>query len=291
MSLKRFEKNIKTQSGEDGVIEEIFNRIGIKHSICVEFGAWDGIHLSNSWRLWHDNNWSALLIEGEADRTIVLKENTKTFSKVKVLNRFITISGESSLDNVLKTADLHIPFDFDFLSIDIDTDDYHIFDSLKEYKPRVIAIEYNGSIPPFIELVQEPGEYIGSSALSILKLAHLKGYKLAHITNNNLLLVVENEFEKLGFAEPVLAEVFPDFHLCYVITAMDGRPLLSKIPPLLNWIPLMENDVMEMNLTRLLIKKIYRTITDKKWKQTSLYKQKPKVNSNTKLFPIKMFQW
>lgn len=288
MSLKKFEKNIKTQSGEDGIIEEVFKRIGTKNKHCVEFGAWDGVHLSNSWNLWHNNDWSALLIEGETDRTIVLTENIKNFPKVKPLNKFVTISGENSLDNILQMA--NIPVDFDFLSIDIDGDDYHVFDSLVKFTPRVIAIEYNGSIPPFIELVQEPGEYFCCSALSILKLAHSKKYKLAHITDNNLILVLDSEFEKLGFPEPLLSDVFPDFHLCYLITAANGRTLLSKQPPLLNWIPLIEEEAMKINLTKLLIKKIIRKIFGGK-KATSIYDKKPQYKSSHKLIPTKIFQW
>lgn len=288
MSLKNFEKNIKTQSGEDGVIEEIFNRIGLKNKYCVEFGAWDGIHLSNSWNLWHNKDWSALLIEGETDRTQILIENTKSFPKVKSLNKFVAISGENSLDKILKEA--NIPVDFDFLSIDIDGDDYHVFNSLKNFFPRVIAIEYNGSIPHFIELVQDPGEYFCCSALSILKLAHSKGYKLAHITDNNLILVIDQEFNKLGFSEPLLSEIFPDHHLCYLITAANGRPLLSKQPPLLNWIPLIENEVMGLNLTKLLFKKIFRNLTGAR-KTKSLYEKKPKYKSSHPIIPIKLFQW
>ena len=62
MSLRKFEYNVKSQNGEDGVIEEIFNRIGTKNNICVEFGAWDGIQLSNTFNLWNNREWNAVLI-------------------------------------------------------------------------------------------------------------------------------------------------------------------------------------------------------------------------------------
>jgi hypothetical protein len=49
--LSVYEKNITSQFGEDGIIEEVLNRIGIENASCVEFGAWDGKHFSNTWQL------------------------------------------------------------------------------------------------------------------------------------------------------------------------------------------------------------------------------------------------
>lgn len=50
MSLKSFARNEYSQYGEDGIIEEIFRRIGPNelNNFCCEFGAWDGVHLSNT---------------------------------------------------------------------------------------------------------------------------------------------------------------------------------------------------------------------------------------------------
>ena len=45
-------KNIYSQSGEDGILEEIINRLGNKSDkVCCEFGASYGIHLSNTYNL------------------------------------------------------------------------------------------------------------------------------------------------------------------------------------------------------------------------------------------------
>lgn len=229
MSLKAFEKNIQSQFGEDGVIEEIFNRIGTINKMCVEFGAWDGIHLSNAWNLWHNKEWKALLIEGDKEKHELLVSNTKEFSNVHPYLAYVAPDGENSLDSILKKV--NFPIDLDMLSIDIDGDDYYIFESLVKYRPRLLLVEYNPTIPPTYDLLQVKGEYFGSSALSLLKLAHKKQYKLVHMTDTNMFFVSENDFSKLNIEEPVLENIFKYNHLVYIVSSYDGKSLLLGKPP------------------------------------------------------------
>jgi hypothetical protein len=232
MSLKVFERNIQSQFGEDGVIEEIFNRIGTTNKICVEFGAWDGIHLSNAWNLWHNEGWNALLIEGDKAKFELLVRNTKDFKNVHPILAYVAPEGNTSLESILNKEDF--PKDLDLLSIDIDGDDYYIFESLINFIPRLILVEYNPTIPPGVEIIQKRGEYFGSSALSLLKLGHKKGYKLAHMTDTNLFLVKENLFSNLGIKEPFLEDAFVYNHLTYLISGYDGKSFLMGNPPYLN---------------------------------------------------------
>ena len=134
-ALSGYAKNIVSQFGEDGIIEELFNRIGTSQKICVEFGAWDGMHLSNTWNLWHNHEWSALLIEGHKDRFETLQSNVAAFNKVNAVNTYIALDGPTSLERVLDNY--AVPKDFDLLSIDIDGDDYHVFKSITGFMPRV----------------------------------------------------------------------------------------------------------------------------------------------------------
>jgi len=52
--LAYYKKNVTSQWGEDGIIEEIFRRIGMGGKFCIEIGAWNGKYLSNTWNLWHN---------------------------------------------------------------------------------------------------------------------------------------------------------------------------------------------------------------------------------------------
>lgn len=230
MELKKFEMNVVSQWGEDGVIQEIFKRIGTTNKFCVEFGAWDGKYLSNVWNLWHNQDWSAVLIESEKKRIDQVAKEYKQFTKVTPIAAFVEPSGKNSLDNILdRSTKEKVP---DLICIDIDSDDYYVFESLKKHLPRVLIIEYNPSIPPHIELVQAKGEYFGASARAMLNLAHSKGYKLAHITKTNLFFVENREFKKLKIKELELnLETFPEDTVNYLISAYDGTPMLWGTPP------------------------------------------------------------
>ena len=206
-SLAECAKNIYSQSGEDGIIREILLRLSKKISLskwCVEFGAWDGIHLSNTCNLLKSDDYSAVLIEADPVKYKQLCTNFPE-DKIHKICQFVGFSGDQLLDNILSKTP--IPTDFDFLSIDIDGCDYYILESLQIYRPKVICIEYNPTIPNELEFVQEKDFSIshGSSALSIFKLAQQKNYRLVAVTRLNLILVredvaaiVEPEFRNLN---------------------------------------------------------------------------------------------
>lgn len=94
------------------------------------------------------------------------------------MNSFVQISGIDTHDEILENTP--IPKNFDFLSIDIDGNDYHVWKSLVNYRPKVIVIEYNCAIPDNIEFIQAQDFKIRHchSILSLVKLAKLKGYEL-----------------------------------------------------------------------------------------------------------------
>jgi hypothetical protein len=72
--------------------------------------------------------------------------------RVIALNRFVGFDPDNCLDKIL--ADTPIPKNFDLLSIDVDGNDYHIWEAVEEYRPKVVVIEFNATIPPEVEFVQ-----------------------------------------------------------------------------------------------------------------------------------------
>ena len=228
LNLRTKALNVTSQHGEDGIIGEIFRNIGTRSKCCVEFGAWDGKYLSNSWKLWHDEGWSAVLVEGEKDRHAALVADLALYPKVSAVCAFVRAEGDNSLDAILERAGIGIAIDL--LSIDVDGDEYYIWQGLRKFQPRVVVIEHNPTIPPEMDLVQKSGEYFGASAGSLVRLAHEKGYQLAACTETNCIFVTQEDFPKLGFPEPSIASIFPRSGLAYLVNAYDGRIFLTRNP-------------------------------------------------------------
>ena len=220
--------NVTSQFGEDAYIYEIFNKIGDGSKVCVEFGAWDGKFHSNTWDLWANKDWTALLIEGDREKFPSLRESVASFSKVSTINEFVRAEGSSSLDAILDRWKEGVQIDL--LSIDIDGDDYHVWKALLKYRPRVVIIEFNPTIPPEIDLVQKKGEYFGSSAGALARLAHEKMYKLFSVTDTNCIFVTNEEFSSLHIEEPNINSIFSRKYLSNIINSYDGRMYLNRNP-------------------------------------------------------------
>ena len=192
-SLNKFEKKIYSQFGEDGIVQEIIKRIGEKNldKWCVEFGAKDGISDSNTYNLIKNLDYNAVLIEGDKKFFNELERNIRS-DKVVKLNKLVSFEGSNKLENILQ--DTKIPKNFDFLSIDIDGCDYHIFEQLELFTPKIICIEFNHMIPNEVEFVQSKNFALkqGSSPKSLINLAKLKNYHLVANTLTNLFFVHES---------------------------------------------------------------------------------------------------
>jgi len=245
-NLACYAANTSSQYGEDGIIAEIFQRIGIRSKCCVEFGAWDGKYLSNTWALWHEQGWAAILIEGEKDRHASLQADLAAFPGVRAVSAYVRPEGENSLDQIL--ARESCPHDLDLLSIDVDGDEYHIWKSLSRFRPRVVIVEHNPTIPPELDLVQKPGEYFGASSGSLTRLAHEKGYRLVACTDTNSIFVADEDFPKLGMPEPDVRSIFPRTGLSYLINAYDGRIFMSQNPVYSRKIPVASVRLMKEEL-------------------------------------------
>ncbi len=201
--LSTFAENVHSQFGEDGIIAAIFLFLGEGSRTCVEFGAWDGRHLSNTAHLL-DQGWRGLLIEGNPDRFRDLERAYADNPRVTKMNRFVDLdpNAKNALGNLLAEADF--PACFDLLSIDIDGNDYHVWKTLANaYAPRVIVIEFNPTIPNDVVFVQdaEPGLNQGSSLAAMIELGKEKGYELVSTTDCNAIFVHASQFPRLEIAD------------------------------------------------------------------------------------------
>lgn len=191
INLNLYEKKIHSQNGEDGVIEIFFSVNKPESRFCVEFGAADGYWLSNTLNL-RNKGWSCLLLDtGYENPTINLHKELVT------------------AENINSTFAKHqVPTNLDFLSIDIDFNDFYVWNALNEiYKPALIAIEYNCSFGPVEDktviynptTVWDGTDYHGASVMSLYLLARAKGYSLIHVESGctNCFFARDDIIEKL----------------------------------------------------------------------------------------------
>jgi len=194
----KYAKNVYSQNGEDGIIEELLKRLNINEGFVCEFGACDGKHLSNTFNL-IKKGFKAVHIEANETSYNKLLETCKEHTNIIPLNLIVETEGENSLDNILKKTD--IPKDFVLLSIDIDSYDYHIWKSLKNYTPKIVVIEINSNANIHDEnYIHTPNKYEGTGFRPMFKLGLEKGYTFICHTGN-MIFVRNDLYDKLQLSE------------------------------------------------------------------------------------------
>ena len=196
--LDKFKKGIYSQDGEEGILNRIFEIINPINRYCVDVGAHDGIHFSNSRYLIHECGWTGCLIEGDEERFTKLKQAYKLRDKLSLVNKYVTSDGVNSLEHILNSVEA--PLEFDLLLIDVDGMDYFIWESVVRFKPIVVVIEFNPTVPNDVIFVQAKKSNInhGSSLLALIELASRKGYELLYCTSGNAIFVRSEYFDKFG---------------------------------------------------------------------------------------------
>lgn len=220
--LEHFGFKVYSQNDEDGMLEEIFNRLNIHEGRFVEIGVENGLEC-NSLYLLH-KGWRGTWIDGNIRQKEPIESR---FGSLLQNGRLILHTGFVTAENIGPLFDeLAIPKDeLDFLSIDIDGMDIYLMESMK-IRPKVICIEYNSKFPAGLD--KRPAynatggwrgtDYMGSSLLALSKAAEKIGYTLvgsnvvglnAFFVRNDLL---GNHFTDAGNVEALYNP--PRYWLC-----------------------------------------------------------------------------
>jgi hypothetical protein len=184
--LEWFGKKYHSQSDEDGILLEIFKRVGTTNKIFIDFGAETGSE--NNSRNLLENGWQGLWIEGNSHYFSALHQNGEPFKSSGMLT--ITESYVNP-DNINKLIlESKISGEIDLLSIDIDSIDYYVFDAITAVNPRVLVLEHNSGFGPSNHYVMplnldyrwDPSNpqdnKNGASISSFVDLANKKNYQL-----------------------------------------------------------------------------------------------------------------
>lgn len=186
--LEPFGRKVFSQTDEDGIIEEIFARIGTTNKRFIEMGVETGTECNTHYLL--HRGWSGAWIEGSEH---MAKEAETNFGyaidagNLGIVKAWITAETANDLIRLV-----NLPSEIDLLSIDVDGQDYWVLAALDAVSPRVLVIEYNARfVPPIRHVVPydanwrwDGSDYYGASLQSLTDLAEKKGYRLVACSMN-----------------------------------------------------------------------------------------------------------
>lgn len=182
---------------EDGIIQFLINHLEIKNQTFIEFGV-ENYEKSNTRFLLINNNWQGMVMDGS-------EENVRYIRSDRVSRRydlqakccFIT---RDNINDLLRQSGFGE--DLGLLSVDIDGNDYWIWEAIDSVRPRIVISEYNSvlgrdpvSIPYQAEFFRTRAHYsnlyYGCSLSASEHLANKKGYVLAgsNLRGNNAFFV------------------------------------------------------------------------------------------------------
>lgn len=195
--LERHGYKVWSQNDEDGILAEIFRRIGSGARRFVEFGVSDGREC-NTLKLLVEG-WQGLWMESDATSSERIRRVfAAPLAEGRLELKETSVTAEN-IDGLIASARATAAGELDLLSIDIDGNDYHVLKAIRSVRPRVIVIEYNGKFPPPIDLVLpynpahrwDGSDYGGNSLQAIANLAARRGYRLVgtNITGVNAFFV------------------------------------------------------------------------------------------------------
>jgi hypothetical protein len=211
LSLAPYGYKIYSQNDEDGLIREIFRRIGTTTKTFVEIGAGTGLE-NNTVSLLFEG-WKGLWIEASPQHAEkierCLPETIKRGGLTLAHARVTKGNVNELISSFVRKAEL------DLLSIDIDGNDWHVFNAIKGVQPRVVVMEYNAKFVPPLEFCMDydeahewKGDDCYGASLKFLELRMAeKGYALVgcNLTGSNAFFV-RSELAGDKFAQPYSAK-------------------------------------------------------------------------------------
>ncbi len=183
INLQDYEFRVFSQWGEDGIIQHLLRSIEIPRKIFIEFGVQNYIE-SNTRFLLLNNNWAGLVIDASAENISYIKKDPIYWQyNLKAVQSFIKTDNINTL-----FIENGIEGEIGILSIDIDGNDYWIWQAIHTIHPAIVIIEYNFrfgneravTIPYDENFVRVNSHYsmiyYGASLKALYLLAQKKGY-------------------------------------------------------------------------------------------------------------------
>lgn len=182
-TLADAEFRVFSQWGEDGIIQYLISRIDVGRKIFIEFGVQDYTESSTRFLL-INNNWSGLVIDGGEKYIDYIKNDPIYWQhNVKAECAFIT---KDNINDLIRKAGMS--GEIGLLSVDIDGNDYWVWEAIDVVQPVITIVEYNArfgsesalTVPYSADFVRSQAHpsmvYYGASLQALCLLGERKGY-------------------------------------------------------------------------------------------------------------------
>ena len=211
---RQAEFRVFSQWGEDGIIQYLLHHVPIDRPIFVEFGV-ENYTESNTRFLLTNNQWAGLVIDGSAENIdYIRRDQIYWATNLKAVHSFIT---KENINELLSKNG--IAGDIGLLSVDIDGNDYWVWQAINTISPRIVICEYNSHFGPAAEVTTPYNAafvrsaahfskiYYGASISALTSLASAKGYSLvaSNSVGNNIFFVRNDLVGKLPVISPTQA--------------------------------------------------------------------------------------
>ena len=205
-----------SQFDEDGVLLLLLAAVGIGPGKFVDIGAGDGITGSNVANLAFNFGFHGLCIDAKEEN---VRRGTQAFASHPDTAFYPPVFRQAMVtrENVnTLVREAGSSGEIDVLSIDIDGNDYWIWEALTSVSPRIVVVETHPEfgmrpivVPYDAHLGAQAGatpEYLGASPAAMTKLANRLGYRLAGANRFGFnLFFVREELAPAGLAPVALA--------------------------------------------------------------------------------------
>ena len=207
--LLRHHAQVSSQNGEDGILHEIFRRIGTGGGVFAEIGVGNGLENNTAFLL--AQGWTGFWIDGRDAFVGAIAERPDLRSGC--LTWLVSHVTRENVGELFER--LGVPVDLDLLSLDIDQNTYYAWEGLARYRPRAVVVEYNAAVPPDVDwkVNYDPArrwdgtQNFGASLKALERLGARLGYHLVgcEFVGANAFFV-RSDLTAGKFAEPFTAE-------------------------------------------------------------------------------------
>lgn len=191
--LTEAEFRVFSQFGEDGIIQYLVSQVPVPDPVFVEIGVGD-YGEANTRYLLVANKWRGLVIEGTTeDVQAIWRSDLSWRCRLSALAAFVTAENVNALIESAGFAG-----DIGLLSLDIDGNEYWLWNSLTAIRPRIVVCEFNKlfghelavTIPydeNFVAHRAHPSRlYAGASLSALCVVAARQGYSLVGSTSEGV---------------------------------------------------------------------------------------------------------